>query len=118
MSEAALAAKRANAKKCTGPKTRESKFKACLNALKQGLYSHTFIIKTEDAGVFENFSKAYIDEFKPETPSELELLKQLISAAWRHTRVAEPIQLRIDQAIDTVLAKSSTPCQHKKPMQT
>ena len=104
MTEAALAANRANAKKCTGPKTREGKFKSSLNALKHGLYSHTFIIKTEDVGIFENFSKSYIDEFQPATPSELELLKQLISAAWRRTRIAELIQLRIDQAIDTVMA--------------
>ena len=104
MTEAALAANRANAKKCTGPKTREGKFKSSLNALKHGLYSHTFIIKTEDVGIFENFSNSYIDEFQPATPSELELLKQLISAAWRRTRIAELIQLRIDQAIDTVMA--------------
>ena len=104
MSEAALAANRANARNCTGPKTREGKFKSSLNALKHGLYSHTFIIKTEDVGVFENFSNSYIDECQPTTPSELELLKQLISAAWRRTRIAELIQLRIDQAIDTVLA--------------
>ncbi len=104
MSEAALAANRANAKKCTGPKTREGKFKASLNALKHGLYSHTFIIKTEDAAVFENFSKSFIDEFQPATPSELELLKQLISAAWRRNRISELIQLRLDQAIDTVTA--------------
>ena len=94
MSEAALAANRANAKKCTGPKTREGKFKASLNALKHGLYSHTFIIKTEDAAVFENFSKSFIDEFQPATPSELELLKQLISAAWRRNRISELIQIR------------------------
>jgi len=104
MTEAALAANRANAKKCTGPKTREGKFKSSLNALKHGLYSHTFIIKTEDVGIFENFSKSYIDEFQPATPSELELLKQLISAAWRRTRIAELIQLRIDHAIDIVMA--------------
>jgi len=104
MTEAALAANRANAKKCTGPKTREGKFKSSLNALKHGLYSHTFIIKTEDVGIFENFSKSYIDEFQPTTPSGLELLKQLISAAWRRTRIAELIQLRIDHAIDIVMA--------------
>ncbi len=106
MSEAALAANRANAKKCTGPKTREGKFKASLNALKHGAYSHNFILKTEDAGTFENFSKSFIDEFQPETPSELELLKQLISVAWRRNRIAELIQLRINQAIDTVIANS------------
>ena len=106
MSEAALAANRANAKKCTGPKTREGKFKASLNALKHGAYSHNFILKTEDAGTFEHFSKSFIDEFQPETPSELELLKQLISVAWRRNRMAELIQLRINQAIDDTIAIS------------
>ena len=106
MSEAALAANRANAKKCTGPKTREGKFKSSLNALKHGSYSHNFIIKTEDAGTFENFSKSFIDEFQPATPSELELLKQLISVAWRRNRIAELIQLRINNAIDSVVAVS------------
>ena len=96
MSAAALAANRANAKKCTGPKTRQGKFKSSLNALKHRLYSHVFIIKTEDVGIFENFSKSYIDEFQPDTPSELELPKQLISAAWHRTR--------IDRAIDAVAA--------------
>ena len=51
MSAAALAANRANAKKCTGPKTREGKFKSSLNALKHGLYSHVFIIKTAPASL-------------------------------------------------------------------
>ncbi|MCX6612211.1 MAG: hypothetical protein NTW74_15325 [Acidobacteria bacterium] len=106
MSEAALAANRANAKKCTGPKTREGKFKSSLNALKHGTYSHIFILKTEDAGTFENFSKSFIDEFQPETPSELELLKQLISIAWRRNRMAELIQIRINNAIDAVVAVS------------
>ncbi len=104
--EKQIAANRRNAQKCTGPKTNEGKFKSSLNALRHGLYSHNFIIKTENADIFENFSKAYIDEFEPTTASELELLKQLISAAWRRNRISELIQLRIDKAIDAV---STTP---------
>ncbi|MCX6609343.1 MAG: hypothetical protein NTW74_00650, partial [Acidobacteria bacterium] len=50
--------------------------------------------------------KSFIDEFQPATPSQLELLKQLISVAWRRNRMAELIQLRINQAIDTVIANS------------
>jgi hypothetical protein len=106
MSEAALAANRANAKKCTGPKTREGKFKSSLNALKHGTYSNVFILKTEDAATFENFKNSFVEEFQPETPSELELLKQLISLAWRRNRLAELIQLRINQAIDATIAIS------------
>ena len=100
--EKQIAANRRNSRKCTGPKTSEGKFKSSLNALRHGLYSHNFIIKTEDAGTFENFSKSFIDEFKPSTPSELENLKVLIAAAWRRNRVSELIQLRIDNAIDSV----------------
>ncbi len=102
--EKQIAANRRNAQKGTGPKTLEGKFKSSLNALRHGLYSHTFIIKTENADIFENFSKAYIDEFEPTTASELELLKQLISAAWRRNRISELIQLRINNAIDTAAA--------------
>ncbi|MCX6613281.1 MAG: hypothetical protein NTW74_20825 [Acidobacteria bacterium] len=58
MSEAALAANRATAKKCTGPKTREGKFKSSLDA------------------------------------------------AWRRKRIAELIQLRLNNAIDSVIANS------------
>ncbi len=101
MSEAALAANRANAKKCTGPKTREGKFKSSLNALKHGAYSHNFILKSEDAATFENLSKSFIDEFQPASPFELELLKQLISAAWRRNR--------INEAIDATIAATPLP---------
>ncbi len=100
--EKQIAANRLNSRKCTGPKTNQGKFKSSLNALRQGLYSHNYIIKTEDAAVFENFSKSFIDEFKPATPAELENLKVLIIAAWRRNRVTELIQSRIDKAIDSV----------------
>ena len=39
MSEAALAANRANALKSTGPRTAAGKLKAASNSLKHGLYS-------------------------------------------------------------------------------
>ncbi|MBM3762905.1 MAG: hypothetical protein FJW36_21980 [Acidobacteria bacterium] len=39
MSEAALAANRANALKSTGPRTEKGKLKAASNSLKHGLYS-------------------------------------------------------------------------------
>ncbi len=109
ISEAALAADRANATKCTGPKTREGKFKSSLNAFKHVTYSHNFILKTEDAGTFENFSNSFIDEFQPATPSELELLKHLIAAAWHRNCIVELIQLLLNKAIDEALAATPGP---------
>ncbi len=103
MSDAALAANRANAKKCTGPKTREGKFKSCLNAMKLGSYSDKFLLSTEDPQVFENVSASFVEEFQPSTPSELELVEQMIAIAWRRRRVTKMIQLRINATIDTVV---------------
>ena len=105
------AANRRNAQKATGPKSAEGKFKSSLNALRLGLYSQTFIIKTEDEQVFQNFSAGFIDEFKPQTPSELELLEQLISIAWRRHRLAGLINQRVNNAINTVFAQ----CAHTPP---
>jgi len=103
MSDAAIAANRANAKKCTGPKTREGKFKSCLNAMKHGIYSDKFLLSTEDKEVFENVSASFVEEFKPSTPSELELVEQMIAIAWRRRRVTQMIQQRINATIDTVV---------------
>ena len=103
MSDAAIAANRANAKKCTGPKTRDGKFKSCLNAMKHGIYSNKFLLLTEDKEVFANVSASFVEEFKPTTPSELELLEQLITIAWRRRRVTELIQQRINSTIETVV---------------
>ncbi len=101
-----IAANRRNAQKATGPKSAEGKFKSSLNALRLGLYSHTFVIKAEDEQVFQNFSAVFIDEFKPQTPSELELLEQLIITAWCRRRLAGLINQRINNAIDNVSAQS------------
>lgn len=101
-----IAANRRNAQKATGPKTDAGKFKSSLNALRLGLYSKTFIIKTENEQIFKNFSAGFIDEFMPQTPSELELLEQLIITAWRRRRLAELINQRINSAIDTVATQS------------
>lgn len=101
-----IAANRRNAQKATGPKTDAGKFKSSLNALRLGLYSKTFIIKTENEQIFKNFSAGFIDEFMPQTPSELELLEQLIITAWRRRRLAELINQRINSPIDTVATQS------------
>ncbi len=92
--EKQIAANHRNSRKCTGPKTNEGKSKSSLNALRHCLYSHNYIIKTEDAAVFENFSKSFIDEFKPSTPAELENLKVLIIAACRRIETSQDRKIR------------------------
>ena len=107
--EKQIAANRRNAQKCTGPKTREGKFKASLNALKHGLYSHQYILSTEDEAIFTNLVNDLINEFNPETPSELELVDILIQTTWRRRRIASIVNQRLNQAIDEVLVETATP---------
>jgi len=113
--EKQIAANRRNAQKCTGPKTREGKFKSSLNALKHGLYSHHYILSTEDEGIFNNLVADLINEFNPETPSELELVDILIHTAWRRRRIASIVNQRLNQAIDEVLVETATPANPAEP---
>ena len=53
ISEAKLAANRANAVKSTGPVTAEGKAKSSLNAVKTGLTGRTILLSTEEAAVYE-----------------------------------------------------------------
>jgi len=105
--EKQLAANRRNSQKSTGPKTREGKFKSSLNALRHGAYSETHIIKTEDAGIFKNLAQEMLDELQPQTPTELELVDQLIQTVWRRRRITSLIQMRLNQAIDEVITEQS-----------
>ena len=105
--EKQIAANRRNSQKSTGPKTREGKFKSSLNALRHGAYSETHIIKTEDAGIFKNLAREILDELQPQTPTELELVDQLIQTVWRRRRITSLIQMRLNQAIDEIITEQA-----------
>ena len=79
MSEAALAANRANAKKSTGPRTPEGKTRSASNAFQHGLYSmrsfHHFRGHPDlAASIIHNL----LEEYQPITPTEHILVQQLI----------------------------------------
>ncbi len=105
--EKQIAANRRNSQKSTGPKTREGKFKSSLNALRHGVYSETHIIKTEDAAIFSNLAQEILDELQPQTPTELELVDQLIQTVWRRRRITALIHMRLNQAIDEVVTEQA-----------
>ena len=100
-----IAANRRNAQKSTGPRTLAGKIKSSLNALRHGLYSDIYILKTEDADTFRNFAAAYLQEFDPQTPSELELVDMLIHTAWRRRRIAALITARLNDSIEEVVSE-------------
>ena len=87
-SQSQIEANRANAQNSTGPATPEGKDKSCRNALKHGLFS-SFVDVVGDQYIeeFAALSQSYIDDLKPEGIEELELVRKIVSLAWRLRRV-------------------------------
>jgi len=109
MTEAALAANRANALKSTGPRTEKGKLKAASNSLKHGLYSlkkfDSFVADHDDAlAVTTNF----IEQFNPVTPTEVALVHQLIHMQLRFLQMeflyGEAMRFRVEDIITKPVA--------------
>lgn len=87
ISEAKLAANRANAQLSTGPTTPEGKSKSSFNAVKTALTGRTVLLPTDDAAAYEQHLRDYDKEFQPMTPRECELVQSLADTAWRLYRI-------------------------------
>ena len=105
MTEAALAANRANAKKSTGPRTTVGKLRAASNALQHGLYSlrnfehfihdHDFALE-----VVTNFTQ----QFQPLTPAEHALTHHLIHMELRFLQMEHLYNQAMNTSIPDLLA--------------
>src|SRR3954452_11760849 len=91
ISEAKLAANRANALKSTGPRTEEGKAASSQNALKHGIYSHSFFLGTESEDQFNELRDAYFEQFKATSPLEQQLIYNIVMLEWqiRRYRIGE-----------------------------
>ncbi len=65
LTEAQLAANRANSKLSTGPCTEEGKSKSSLNAVKTALTGRTVLLPSDDAGAYQRHIEFYEEELKP-----------------------------------------------------
>lgn len=70
-------ASRANSQKSTGPKTDEGKQKSAQNARKHGLYAEQFLLDVEDQESYELHQAQLVDDYAPQTATELILIEQL-----------------------------------------
>jgi hypothetical protein len=87
LSEAQLAANRANAQHSTGPRSAEGKARAAANALKHGLRAHNlYLLRNESPDELEALRQSLTAEFRPHTPSQHLLLQQLIAFQIRYLR--------------------------------
>jgi len=76
----------ANAQHSTGPRTPEGKAVSSKNATKLGLYSQTLILPGEDPEELQAISRAFTDEYHPQTPTEQAFLDNVVLAQWLKRR--------------------------------
>src|ERR1700682_3039663 len=86
-----LAARRANAKKCTGPRTDEGKAAARLNAITHGFFACDVVNPILDGSAraeeFNSLLDALLEEFQPESASERILVDEVAASCWRIRRI-------------------------------
>ena len=87
VSEAKLAANRANAQLSSGPRTAAGKAVSSMNAVKTGLTGRTVLLPSDDAEAYRNLLTAYENEFKPVGLRECELVQSLADIQWRLQRI-------------------------------
>ena len=88
ISEAQLAANRANAAHSTGPRTEEGQKRSSLNAMKHGLTGRTVLLPREKKQDYDAFSQEIFDQLKPANPMEREKVQLIVDQQWRLRRAA------------------------------
>jgi len=105
LSDARVAANRANAQHSTGPRTPEGKATSSLNALKHGLFSRNFDLAAgplkEDRAEFDAFAAALVAEYQPEGAEESLLVDRMAALWWRLQRLAAQQQAYLAERLKT-----------------
>ncbi len=81
------AVNRANAQHSTGPRTEAGKRRSSLNAIRHGLTAQTVVLPSEDPAQYETLRRQMLDEYQPATPTETQLVQELVDTAWRLNRI-------------------------------
>jgi hypothetical protein len=87
LSTAQLAARRANARLSTGPRTPEGKVIAALNSVTHGLCSHATVLPGESVEEFQATLEGWVHELKPADAFERELVYNMVCASIAIQRV-------------------------------
>src|SRR6202167_1483289 len=80
-------ANRRNSRHSTGPRTDSGKQRSSLNALRHGLTAQTAVLPSEDPEAYQRHVQQFLDEFKPATPTETQLVHEIANTAWRLNRI-------------------------------
>ena len=98
---------RANSQHSTGPRSDAGKQRSALNALTHGLTARTAVLPSEDPAAYDQHRRQFLDEFRPATPTETQLVHELADTSWRLNRI--PI-LEAD-----VLSRAQSPAPSPEP---
>src|ERR1035437_3605136 len=84
---AQITANRANAQRSTGPRSVEGKSVSRFNALKHGMDAASIVIPGEDPADYEALADHYLQEFRPQSASELFHVDTMLRADWQKRRL-------------------------------
>lgn len=87
VSDAKLAANRANAAHSTGPRTPAGKEASKHNGLLHGLSSPLAVLPFEDQNEYNELAASFSEEYAPEGPTEEALLKLMVDSQWKLRRL-------------------------------
>ncbi len=135
-SEKKIQANRRNAEQSTGPRTANGKNRARGNAVKNGLYARSMLIKNEDHKAYHALQKQFFEEYPPAGPTQKTVLQLIVDDAWRLHRfrlieaeklkeqndILENPMHRLELAMDAddpgcVLLKAYVPSNNSAPME-
>ncbi len=88
ISDAKLAANRANAQHSSGPVTPEGKAISSRNAVKTGLTGRTVLLPSEDAATYQAHIERHLNKYTPWDDEERTLVQLIADTEWRLLRVA------------------------------
>ena len=89
---------KANAKKSTGPRTRDGKARASANAMTHGVLSRNLLLPDEDEAEWQELLTRLITELQPVGTLEQILVERIAVAAWRERRLIRVETARIQVA--------------------
>jgi hypothetical protein len=78
---------RANSLHSTGPRTDSGKQRSSLNALRHGLTARSAVLPSEDPAAYETHRRQFFAEYQPASPTETQLVQELVDTSWRLNRI-------------------------------
>jgi hypothetical protein len=84
--------------RATGPRTPAGKQRSSQNAITHGLTSRSPVLATENADEYQRHYRQFLDEYKPATPTETQLVKEVADTAWRLNRIPHLEAALLDRA--------------------